>query len=230
MILTRDTTSFVFKPSLKTHEAKRLKALQVDDAMLKNEPMLFGASMEFARWEGGALTRAVLDDIRRIWPDAGDVVIDSRVHMLMPGWYPCIPGWHHDDVARGMDGQPDYDALLRGGPKPDHLLILVNSDVAPTEFYDDVTVMPRVSGTVYGHWNTMLNQHIERSFAFSRRIVQATDRTWHEFDCTTFHRGVKATRNGWRWFLRASKGTSRVPTNEVRRQVQVYLDQPEAGW
>ncbi len=60
---------------------------------LKSEPMLFRATREFARFVGGPLTKAFLNAL-----DWEDCLIDSRVHMLMPGMYPCIPGWHHDDV------------------------------------------------------------------------------------------------------------------------------------
>ena len=32
--------------------------------------------------------------------DADNYVVDVKVHMLMPGAYPCIPGWHLDFVPR----------------------------------------------------------------------------------------------------------------------------------
>lgn len=32
--------------------------------------------------------------------DINDYVIDVKVHMLMPGEYPCIPNWHLDFVPR----------------------------------------------------------------------------------------------------------------------------------
>jgi len=30
--------------------------------------------------------------------------VDVKVHMLMPGQYPCIPNWHYDFVPRDGDG------------------------------------------------------------------------------------------------------------------------------
>ena len=53
-----------------------------------------------------------------------------------------------------------------------------------------------------------------------------------QFDCNTFHTGVKAVKGGWRWFIRLSRNTDRTKniTNEIRRQVQVYLEEPMAGW
>jgi len=32
--------------------------------------------------------------------DMADYVFDVKVHMLMPGQFPCIPNWHFDNVPR----------------------------------------------------------------------------------------------------------------------------------
>jgi len=32
-----------------------------------------------------------------------DYVVDVKIHMLMPGEYPCIPNWHTDFVPRDKD-------------------------------------------------------------------------------------------------------------------------------
>lgn len=34
-----------------------------------------------------------------------DYVVDVKVHMLMPGQWPCIPNWHRDFIPRGEDGK-----------------------------------------------------------------------------------------------------------------------------
>jgi hypothetical protein len=34
-----------------------------------------------------------------------DYLIDVKVHMLMPGQFPCIPNWHRDFTPRGEDGR-----------------------------------------------------------------------------------------------------------------------------
>src|SRR5690348_15718886 len=73
---------------------------------IKSEPMLFSSSVEFAVLNGGPITKEFVSKLPKDWSDC---IIDSRVHMLMPTWYPCIPGWHHDDVPRSReDGQPNY--------------------------------------------------------------------------------------------------------------------------
>ena len=32
-------------------------------------------------------------------------LIDIKVHMLMPGMWPCIPNWHRDFLKRDKDGK-----------------------------------------------------------------------------------------------------------------------------
>lgn len=50
---------------------------------------------------------------------------DVKVHMLMPRQYPCIPGWHVDNVPRGDDGRQMFENVrldldmwmwISGGP------------------------------------------------------------------------------------------------------------------
>ena len=76
---------------------------------VKNEPMLWQCDRKFAYENGGPITRAFLDAIKKT-NLADDLIIDTRTHMLMPGWWPAIPGYHHDDVPRTRaDKQPNYE-------------------------------------------------------------------------------------------------------------------------
>lgn len=188
---------------------------------VRREPMLFRADERFARQRGGEITSAFLD---RLPTDLGEPIIDSRVHMLMPGFYPCIPGWHHDDVPRERaDGQPNYETPSYHA---EHVMMLVNADVAPTEFAIGFVRLPDVpfGRRVYQVWDGMLNEHPGVT------IHPVEDRVLVKFDDQAFHRGVPAVKRGWRFFIRASFGTLRVPTNEVRTQVQVYLPVVNQGW
>ena len=49
------------------------------------------------------------------------------------------------------------------------------------------------------------------------------------FDQHTVHRATPAVSNGWRLFFRASV-TTKAPSNEIRNQVQIYVDPNNAGW
>jgi len=47
-----------------------------------------------------------------------------------------------------------------------------------------------------------------------------------------YHDIRRVCKDGWRWFIRLSRNTDRQKsmTNELRKQVQVYLEYPKAGW
>jgi hypothetical protein len=192
----------------------------------KNEPMLFSCDWETAERLGGPLTNAFLKALWPLWERDG-VIIDSRVHMLMPGWYPCIPGWHHDDVPRTRsDGQPNYDAP---DYQAEHVCALVNGDVCPTAFAIGKHSLPDIPlGSVfYREWHPLVDQAVEHG---DLSLVHAPTNRLVFFDWQTMHQGTQARTNGWRWFIRASRNTARRPTNELRRQVQVYMPAPMDGW
>lgn len=199
---------------------------EYDQSVIKNEPMLFNCDYESAFIMGGEPTREFLKALPLDWQD-NKTIIDSRVHMLMPGWYPCIPGFHHDDVPRERsDGQPEYN---NPSYRSKHAMILYNGGICPTEFalgtaeFDEVSL----NEIIYKHWHKEVVDKLEtgellRHRAHNNTIIYFDDRTWHQ--------GVKAISNGWRLFIRASRNTNRVATNELRRQVQVYLEKPMEGW
>jgi len=204
------------------------------DEVMKNEPMFFNCSVQFARENGGPVTQSFLDAVPDGWENA---VVDSRVHMLMPGWFPAIPGYHHDDVPRPpipvgqhfmTAPQPDYDT-----PRylSEHLLGLANGDICPTEFAVGRCVMPAIpeGQLIYRAWHNEVERllstgELQRFTAPSGRVLA--------FDWQTFHTGTKAVGSGWRWFCRLTRNSDRCNTitNEIRRQVQVYLEFPMEGW
>jgi len=200
------------------------KTFSVED--VKNEPMLFNCDIETAARLGGTLTKEFLSILPDDWKNSNDFIVDSRVHMLMPGFFPCIPGFHHDDVPREReDGQPNY---INPSYRAEHVLMLVG-DCCPTEFAIGESKFPEVptGGKYYKVWHPMVVDKIKSGelisvSAPSNRLVFFNDRTWHQ--------GVRAKKGGWRWFIRASRNTKRKPTNELRRQVQVYLETPMEGW
>ena len=203
---------------------------------IKNETMFFNSDFEFAMKNGGPITKAFLNALPLDWKE-NPLVFDSRVHLLMPGWYPAIPGWHHDDVPRPeipvgqhfiSAGQPDYDNPRY---KSEHILGLVNADVCPTLFLNGITTMPAVpeGELIYRTWNTEVEKLIRDE---KIEVVTCKDRTLYYFDWQTFHTGTKANSNGWRWFGRVSRNTERTKkvTNEIRVNAQVYLEFPMEGW
>ncbi len=191
---------------------------EFNEASIKREPMLFSASKEFAMRNGGAITQHF---VKMFLQEHDDWIIDSRVHMLMPGWYPCIPGWHHDDVPRSTkDGQPNYD-----NPEyhSEHIMCVIGKSAMP-EFLNCATEMPKPEGVTYGVWNEHINKkYLDGAFTVTSNKV-------YHFTWQDFHRGMPATENCWRFFIRASRNTTRPFLNEIRSQVQVYLPALEEGW
>jgi hypothetical protein len=201
--------------------------------VVKNEPMFFNCDLETAFKNGGDITKAFIDSLPLDWKICNPV-LDSRVHMLMKNWYPCIPGWHHDDVPRSTStGQPNYT-----DPEyfSEHLTGLVNAEICPTKFLlGDVTVSdPDIDKRIYNTWNDEIEEYLYDDYDCSRDLwtYYIKSGVYLQFDANTFHTGVKAKAPGWRWFVRLSRNTDRQKhmTNEIRRQVQVYLEEPMAGW
>ena len=190
---------------------------------IKNEPMMFSASLDFAREHAGPITRAFLDHLEA----PKNAIFDSRSHMLMPGWWPCIPGWHHDDIPRSRsDGQPDYD---NPSYLSNHCMVLVNGDICPTlmALGDCRLSEVPIGQTIYEVWDAEISALVEKG---DLRSMPTESNRMTYFNWQTIHGGQQAKRSGWRWFGRASWNTERKFFNEVRHQVQVYLPFPKAGW
>lgn len=209
-------------------------ATDVSESQIQAEPMFFNCDCDFAYEHGGPITKSFIDALP---PEYRKGVFDSRTHMLMPGWYPAIPGYHHDDVPRPpievgkhfiTAGQPDYDNPRYNSR---HCMGLVNAHIAPTEFAIGECTMPKIEDgeLIYRRWHNEVLSLLERG---EMELVKAADRTLMFFDCQTFHQGSKAVSNGWRWFGRVSIDTDRVKTvtNQIRHQSQVYLEFPMEGW
>lgn len=202
------------------------KLSNFDNSILKNEPMFFNCTWSYAYENGGEPTKEFLLNLpKELHNDK--TIIDSRVHMLMKGWFPCIPGYHHDDVPRDNNiGQPNY---YTPEYRSKHALILFNGNVCPTDFAIGTSDFsePNQHKIIYKEWhkevvNKLDNNELTLVKAPNNQIVFFDDRTWHQ--------GTKAVDNGWRLFIRASWDTDRKPTNEIRKQVQVYLENPMEGW
>lgn len=197
-----------------------------DQGTVKNEPMFFRSNFAFAHFNGGPITKSFLEALPHDFRSADDLVIDSRVHMLMAGWWPCIPGYHHDDVPRTRsDGQPNY---INPAYKAEHCLALIG-DCCPTQFALGQAEFPEVpiGGIYYKEWHPLVvakinSGELEKFDCPSERLVL--------FDWHTWHQGTKARHKGFRWFIRATKNTGEKPSNEIRRNANVYMEAPMEGW
>jgi len=72
-----------------------------------------------------------LECVRDTFPESvNDFIWDVKVHMLMPGQYPCIPNWHYDNVPR-VNNKQDFDLVKQHAP-----MYLWLSGAPLTEFRD----------------------------------------------------------------------------------------------
>lgn len=213
---------YTFSPSYRSLGMFAIADIQ---PLIKHEPMLFSADFRFAMQSGGPITRRFLyalpDDIQR----RSDLIIDSRVHMLMPGWFPCIPGWHHDDVPRTRpDGQPDYNHP--NARDVQHVLAIVDSGTGSmTEFLAQEIVLKEVplGKTVYKEFDKKISET-------EITVAAAKNGEMIHFDGGAFHRGTPARSTGWRWFCRVSYNSTRTPVNEIRQNANVYMSDLNSGW
>lgn len=213
---------YTFKPNLR--QLGHMKDRTVEE--IKNERMLWSADADFAFENGGPITE---EFVKRL-DHSKDWVIDTRAHMLMPGWFPCIGGWHLDDLPRDTaDGQPNYK-----NPSyiSEHVLAIIDAVDEPTGSLTEFLITeiklpePDPGEVVYGRWSPIITEQVRAGLASSKFVESNAIMT---FDNMTFHRGQKAKTKGWRFFLRASTNTSRKAQNEFRNQVNVYIE-AEAGW
>lgn len=199
---------------------------EFDQNIVKNETMFFNSDLKFSYEHSGPLTRAFIDSLPDDWANCNPV-LDSRVHMLMPGWLTCIGGFHHDDIPRDTpNGQPNYDSPSY---LSEHLMGLVNADVSPTLFALGTHSLPEVKDDiVYKVWHPIVEKQLEEGTLSKWEVPSGR---LIEFDWQSMHCGQATRKNGWRWFVRLSRKTDRQNhmTNEIRRQTQVYLD-PTIGW
>lgn len=190
---------------------------------------LFQATADFAREYGGQFVRDVLEQVEGLDPEY-PLIVDSKIHMLKPGWLPCIPGWHVD-FAPGWLDVVDWSAV---DPKEQHWMA-ISSGVSATEYVVgfagssralslSIPRAPRVNG--------FLSKAVEL-YKPGLEIHEVEPGVVYQFSQLTLHRGVPAVVAGWRQFVRVSATRLRLPLDGRRLQAsQVYIlaRDEHAGW
>lgn len=93
-------------------------------------------------------------------------VVDVKVHMLMPGQWPCIPNWHYDFVPRDENGKQ-----VMSRRDPDNKMYLWVSGEPTTEFLNSDGEPYSIPAEVWKEFNqydlhrgTMSKEHTWRVF------------------------------------------------------------------
>lgn len=199
-----------------------------DEQTIKTEPMLHRADRSFTRAKGGPLTHAFLTSLEQCagWGPEIPILIDSRVHMLMPGMYPCIPGWHHDDVPREReDKQPNY---VNPSYKSQHCMALWgNCSLTHFAIGEHELEIPPIGQKIYKTWSPVVEQMVKDH---KLRTAVAPEHRLIFFDWETWHRGAETTKTGFRFFIRATRKSNLAARNEIRYNANVYMPVLDEGW
>ena len=211
---------------------KKLQTLELDELANRDTPQFYRASAEFAYRLGGENIKKILEAIP-FDENSKHISIDTRVAMLNPGWFPCIPGWHCDDFHRPTGKQPILTEVLEKAPQ-EHFIIQIG-DHALTEFVDNEAIitpyveMQQKAESESKNLYQLYDAEIERTKTAGSVTITESE-TLYSFTPLDFHRGVKATKKGWRLFFRATQSNHREPKNEIRTQTQIYMDRASLGW
>jgi hypothetical protein len=200
--------------------------IEITEQLIMNQPMVYGGSWGWTRKYGGYLANLVMDRINESVMSqilhhalAGyHPVIDTKVVQLMPGQYPCIPGWHCDGVIRKARGeQPDLNTLN------EHVMHYVCSfcseDTSKTSVMLDSINLDVDENNVWSSVNEQVKPNRVKHLRSGQVGMFTRDR---------LHQGTPATKRCWRYFFRLS--FYHMPAmNQLRKQVQVYTDVGK-GW
>ena len=203
-----------------------------------DETMLFAADPNYAAQFGGPITKAVINYLDRLYlrepaehqaysAKFPNPIIDTRVHMLMPGMYPAIPGWHLDHTPRNeTNGQPVPE---KANPNQKSIVVILATQpgVSRTEY------VSAPYGLTFGYdpervWGT-IDEYIERNRA-DIDIHMPAENQLILLNGQCLHRATPCQIRGWRYFLRLSWfPPEHKAENKIRRQVQVYTT-AKTGW
>lgn len=160
------------------------------------------------------------------------VSVDVKVHMLMKGMCPAIPGWHTDGAYRGDNKDPrnhevpNFGAMEREESSIFHLFVGGNTQ---PEFLTVRNVPIEIKkGAEYAFMTRQVNGLIEQG-----AHVWSPGNTIVTFDWWDIHRATVAQAYEWRLLVRVNERNYGTPLTDpsefIRNQQNVYLPM-EYGW
>ncbi len=204
---------------------------------LKNTFSLWNASYEDAIRYGGAITRDALQAMN-IRHDRKNIIVDTKIHMLMEGWSPAIPGWHCDgaprDEKKNPQGKNAPDVLAQeGDPRYNRYHILVTGTGCLTQYINRPLTLPTETTPNYDVYSKMSRTVQQMVKEDSSMVSSFPSCTVVEFDWWDIHTGVIATKKEWRYLIRVCESDYYEPRRDlrevIRMQNQIYSPQ-DFGW
>lgn len=189
---------------------------------------------------GGDVTRAALSALD-LTHSRKYVVVDVKVHMLMPGQCPAIPGWHVDGTPRHPDGSPaggglaDWEMQMAPHFRPPIYHLIVTGRHCLTEFIHEPVPMVRDVATIRDPSTfAALHHHVETLLTAGALTKWAAPScTVTRWDWWAVHQGVISTGHEWRYLIRVAETDTLPPILDLRkvlRMQQMVYSPLEFGW
>lgn len=210
---------------------------QPSEELIKNTLGLHNASLDDALKYGGDLTRAALGAMD-LQMTKKHIIVDTKIHMLLPGMCPAIPGWHTDGVPRGAELKPEIKQPpnIQAQEEMDtpifHLLVTGTSCL--TQFVHQKNIDLEVPATPDSKLYRMMNKQVTD-------LVEAGELTTYDapsctpvmWDWWELHTGVPAKHHEWRFLIRVTETNIQEPKKDlrdiIRTQQQGYMPM-HFGW
>jgi hypothetical protein len=212
-----------------------------NQTVIENTFNLRQVSLEDAMRYGGTITREAIGAMN-FHNDRNNIIVDTKVHFLMEGMCPAIPGWHTDGVPRGEDlnpagtGAPNLIAQEWGHISAPRYHLLVTGTHCPTRFVAEPVELNafRLMGdnprNLYQNMTRMVDKRIATD---GLDVFDSPCSTVLEWDWWNIHTAQQATGRGWRYLIRVTETDHIVPrTNPaefIRTQNNVYAPM-DFGW
>lgn len=195
---------------------------------------LINASLDDALRYGGNITREAIGAMN-LRHDRKYIVVDTKVHMLMAGMSPAIPGWHTDGAPRDATGNPQGsgppDQFAQCGDlRPPRYHLLVTGTGCLTKFVGcalTLEIPEEPTRDLYAHVSRVVRQ------ANPPPTITVPSCSVVEFDWHDLHTGVIAAHAEWRYLIRVTETDYLPPCSDLRRvirtQQNVYIP-TDFGW
>jgi len=204
-----------------------------------NTLSLFRASLDDAARYGGEVTRQALS-VMSLTGDRRYITVDTKVHNLMPGFMPGIPGWHTDGVPRTVEGAnpegnepPDIARQEQYEDRRPLYHLIVTGDMCPTRFVNTLNFDAEVGEPSHDLYKR-LSQEVNAKHGVELSSFETMAGRPYTWDWWAVHTVQKAKKRGWRFLIRVTESDFLEPTTDVRAMIrsqnQVYVQSTEMGW
>lgn len=209
------------------------------DTEIKDTLALWNCDIDTALKYGGDVTRGAIGAMNLVG-DRKHIIVDTKTHMLMPGFYPGIPGWHTDGVPRGSErnpaakADPDIAAQAAMDDEAPRFHLLVTGKVCPTLFD---TTQHRTLNVPLGPDPDLyktISEQMDNAYKFADgHFMETAPSTVYEWDWWQLHTAQAAKAHGWRFLIRVTETNHFEPQTDLRKiirtQQQVYVPE-QFGW